>query len=92
MKGSKMQGKYFDIPVFEWFSNGGKYSGCKRKDGGGDFNYRITPGEKLSVDIWYGVYCFEKSEPADRAEFNMSAEGLEGAVGYINNALEKSNI
>jgi hypothetical protein len=85
-----MQGKYFDIPVFEWFSNGGKYSGCKRFDGGGDFNYRLSPGEKLTLDIWYGIYCFEKSEPADSAEFNMSPEGLESAIAYINTALEKN--
>jgi hypothetical protein len=93
-----MQGKNFDIPVFEWFGNGGKYSGCKRFDDGGDFNYRITPNSsenRLEVDLWRGVLCFEKtpdSEKTDTAEFPLSEEGLSSAIKYIDNSLEKITI
>jgi hypothetical protein len=87
-----MQGKNFDIPVFEWFYNGGKYSGCKRLPEGNDFNYRITPFPKeckLTVDLWRGVYSFEKSEPTGNAEFDFSESGLESAINYIDSAVEK---
>jgi hypothetical protein len=87
-----MQGKYFDIPVFEWFSNGGKYSGCKRFPENNDFNYRLTPFPKenrLTLDIWNGIYCFEKSEASDNAEFELSKNGLASAIDYIERALEK---
>jgi hypothetical protein len=90
-----MQGKNFDIPVFEWFYNGGKYSGCKRLPENNDFNYRITPlpkESKLTVDLWRGVYCFEKSEPTDYAEFEFSDSGLASAINYIDSAVEKLDL
>jgi hypothetical protein len=84
--------KYFDIPVLEWFSNGGKYSGCKRLPDNNDFNYRLTPFPKenrLTLDLWNGVYCFEKSQVAQSAEFELSESGLASAIKEIESALEK---
>jgi hypothetical protein len=90
-----MQGKNFDIPVFEWFFNGGKYSGCKRLPEDEDFNYRITPSpkdDKLTVDLWRGIYSFEKSEPTGHSEFEFTESGLASAINYIDSAVENLNL
>jgi hypothetical protein len=87
-----MQGKYFDIPVFEWFDNGGKYSGSKRVSGEEDFNYRLTPDKKggtLTLDLWRGVFCFEKSESYDSKSFELAESGFDSAKEYIDMSLEK---
>lgn len=54
-----MEEKAFNIPEFEYFEMGGKYSGNKRGAVQDDFNFRFTPKEKLLAQIWYGINCFE---------------------------------
>ena len=77
-----MSERVFKIPEFEYFNMGGKYSGCKRGTKQDDFNFRFTPGEKLLAQIWYGIYCFDKSELACEAEFDMTADGYHAACGW----------
>ncbi len=78
-----MSEKAFNIPAYEYFSMGGKYSGCKRGTKNDDFNFRITPAEKITVQTWIGVLCFEKSTVDSEAEFDMSEEGFAALCDYI---------
>ncbi len=83
-----MNGKHFNIPEFEYFEMGGKYSGCKRGCKQDDFNFRLTPKEKLTAQTWYGINCFEKSELVSEAEFDLTREGYHAACGWIEEQTE----
>lgn len=78
-----MSEKTFKIPEFEYFSMGGKYSGCKRGSAQDDFNFRFAPGDELNVQIWYGVNCFDKSELAAEKGFEMSEDGCRSACDWV---------
>ncbi len=75
--------RVFKIPEFEYFSMGGKYSGCKRGMKLDDFSFRITPGEKITVHIWYDVKCFELSETVAESEFELTRDGYLAACLWI---------
>lgn len=77
------QDRVFKIPEFEYFEMGGKYSGCKRGKNSDDFSFRITPEEKLTVQIWYDIKCFELSETAAEQEFPLDRDGCRAAVDWI---------
>lgn len=78
-----MNEKTFNIPEFEYFEMGGKYSGCKRGTAHDDFNFRFTPKEKLTAQIWYGIKCFEKSELISESEFDITREGYHAACDWV---------
>ncbi len=78
-----MDEKAFKIPEFEYFEMGGKYSGNKRGSSRDDFNFRLTPKEKLEAQIWYGINCFEKSELVSEAEFDLTRDGYHAACDWI---------
>lgn len=78
-----MEEKVFKIPEFEYFDMGGKYSGNKRGENQQDFNYRITPKEQITVQTWYGINCFEKSELVSEAVFEKNREGYHTACDWI---------
>lgn len=78
-----MNEKAFKIPEFEYFEMGGKYSGCKRGAAQDDFNFRFTPGERLSAQTWYGINCFDKSELFAETEFDVTREGYIAACDWV---------
>jgi hypothetical protein len=89
----------FDVPVFEYYKNGGKYSGCKRgseKAGGvhNDFNYKIGIEQQTDDDpaiivyIWYGELCFECSDEVSHEAFAADTDGLKLAYEYIDTAFD----
>ncbi|MCM1328947.1 MAG: hypothetical protein NC253_05840 [Ruminococcus sp.] len=78
-----MNERIFKIPEFEYFEMGGKYSGCKRGAQQQDFNFRLTPGEKILAQVWYGVYCFDKSELVSESEFDKSRDGYRAACDWV---------
>ena len=78
-----MSEKAFNIPEFEYFSMGGKYSGCKRGTQQDDFNFRFTPDGKLLAQTWYGINCFDKSELASEAEFDITRDGYHAACDWV---------
>lgn len=78
-----MNEKVFNIPEFEYFEMGGKYSGCKRGMSRDDFNFRFDPKEKLKAQIWYGLKCFDKSELVSEAEFDITKEGCRAACDWV---------
>ncbi len=75
--------KAFKIPEFEYFNMGGKYSGCKRGMNLDDFNFRITPKEEITVQIWYDIKCFDLSEKVAEAEFELTRDGYHEACDWI---------
>ncbi len=75
--------KAFKIPEYEYFEMGGKYSGNKRGTKQDDFNFRIVPKEKITVQTWIGINCFEKSELLSEAEFELTREGYHAACDWI---------
>ncbi len=62
---------------------GGKYSGNKRGSMQDDFNFRFAPMEKLLAQTWYGINCFEKSELASEAEFDLTHDGYLAACEWV---------
>jgi hypothetical protein len=86
----------FDVPVFEYYKNGGKYSGCKRTEDKNDFNYKIEiekseDSKILTVRIWYGIYSFDHSEEISHESFPPDPDGLTKAYEYIDTAYDEWN-
>ncbi len=76
---------YFDIPDVSMFLEGNTYTGSENT-----FNYRISPADdKLTSAVWYGLKCFELSEPVDTHEEDKTEEGLAALVRHIDNEYEK---
>ena len=73
----------FKIPEFEYFDMGGKYSGCKRGMNFDDFSFRITPGENITVQIWYDIKCFDLAETVAENVFELTREGYHSACDWI---------
>jgi hypothetical protein len=73
----------FKIPEFEYFDMGGKYSGCKRGTRFDDFSFRITPKEEITVQIWYDIKCFDKSETVSEAVFEKTRDGYHRMLDFI---------
>lgn len=70
-----------EIPKFFLFTQGGIYSGGKYDK---SFNYKIIPSkEDMSVFIWFGKNCIDKSENAEERKFPLSEEGHAEAVKWI---------
>lgn len=75
------------IPGIEWFANNNPYTECHNL-----FHYIILPDvkeETMTVKIWNGKYCYEKSEILIERMFPMTKEGLGKAVSYIREEDEK---
>lgn len=71
------------LPGIEWFENDNPYTECNYK-----FHYIIIPdvkGETMTVKIWHGVFCYEKSLDIIDAErtFPMTKAGRDEMIEYI---------
>lgn len=69
------------LPKFMWFENDNPYS--ENED---EFNYMIIPDlkeETMTVKIWYGEYCLEKSTVVEEKVFPFEAASIEPIVAYI---------
>ncbi|MDP4120562.1 MAG: hypothetical protein Q8876_05860 [Bacillota bacterium] len=76
----------FEIPIFDWFANGNPFGGNVKT-----FNYKIvTTKENIKVYIWIGKLCLEKSEIKNQKEFELSEQGLQLAIDFINNEYQES--
>lgn len=79
---------YFDIPDISLFLEGNTFTGSENT-----FNYRIKPtDDKLTSFVWYGMKCFELSEPSDVHEEEKSEEGLHALVHHIDTEYEKYRV
>ena len=69
----------FDISKFDYFRFGNIYTGSN-----GLFNFRIVPDkETMSVQIWIGQLCFQKSEALLTSEFPLSPDGYQSMCDWI---------
>ncbi|MDR0903331.1 MAG: hypothetical protein LBM59_01710 [Ruminococcus sp.] len=83
----------FDVPVFEYYDNGGKYSGSRRGTEKDDFNYKTaivkTDDKKVfTADIWYGLLNLESSEKVSGETFSADKDGLSKAYEFIDAAYD----
>ncbi len=78
---------YFDIPHVSLFLEGNSFIGSENT-----FNFRISPqDDKLKAYVWYGLNCFELSEPVSEHEEEKSGEGLASLVSFLDGEYEKYN-
>lgn len=71
------------IPKIEWFANDNPYTESQML-----FHYIILPDvkeETMTVKIWQGKYCYEKSidDIVEERTFPLTQQGLDDAVAYI---------
>lgn len=77
------------IPPLLYFQNGNLYTGSMIGKGSKEFRYKITPVEgNIKSEVWYGPYCYEKSEILDQAEHNMDAEGRDEMIDWLKSKYE----
>jgi hypothetical protein len=84
----------FDVPVFEYYDNGGKYSGSRRGTKKDDFNYKteivkIDDKNVLAADVWYGLLIFECSEKVSGEVFSADKDGLREAYEFIDDCYDR---
>ena len=61
----------FYIPTITYFTSMNKLTGSRR-----GMNYKLTPGERLLAQIWYGDFNLEHSELVTQTEFEMKQESM----------------
>lgn len=77
-----------DIPEVNYFISGNKFSGSIKKGIKVDestFNYKIIPKEgKIEIVSWFGVNCIDKSKIVNTATFELTTEGVNEMINWIN--------
>lgn len=69
------------IPVMKAFTNGNSFTGSA-----GMLRFLLDPlkeTQEIRARIWYGEYCFEKSEIVEDRTFPLSDEGREQLRSYL---------
>jgi hypothetical protein len=80
------------IPGLLFFQNGGEYTGSVNDFSNKmtkEFRYRIDSGEKIiKAMVWYGPYCYDKSEIVDQKEFMVSRDGRSELLVWLKEKYE----
>ena len=80
------------LPTLHTFAMKNVFTGSS-----GNLRFKITPNVKkkenskevdfeassIDVEIWHGLYCYEKSQIEDKKNFPMSEEGREAILAYL---------
>lgn len=77
------------IPVMKAFENGNTFTGSA-----GALRFRLDPMAdegQIRARIWYGEYCFEKSEMADDRRFPLSDEGRMALRDWLESLRDAAN-
>lgn len=82
------------IPVMQAFLNQNTFTGSA-----GALRFRLEPildeDEKevtgIRSKIWYGEYCYEKSEIAEEQQFPLSEDGREALRNYLEALRDRAN-
>ncbi len=77
--------KVFDIPRLYYFQSKNVFTGSKNNT----FNYKISPGEMLKVQIWHGLICSDKAEIETEQEFPMDQDGFDAMIKWLEDMWEK---
>ena len=83
------------IPTLHTFAMNNVFTGSC-----GDLRFKITPkvtkmnskevdfeASSMDVEIWHGLFCYEKSEIEDNKNFPMSEEGRNALIAYLENSI-----
>ncbi|HEX3017428.1 MAG TPA: hypothetical protein VHP31_06195 [Caproicibacter sp.] len=77
------------IPELLYFQNGGTFTGSVSNTGIKEFRYKLSPNEeKIKAEVWYGPFCYEKSEILDQSEFSMDEEGRSQMLDWLKEKYE----
>lgn len=80
------------IPGLLYFQNGGSFTGSVT-----DYENRETKEFRYKIDsvdgiiqayVWYGPFCFEKSEIVEQAEFALTEEGRTEMLKWLKKEYE----
>jgi hypothetical protein len=79
------------LPTLHWFAMGNLFTGSS-----GMLRFRAKPNvvmatakevdfeaSSITVELWHGLYCYEKSEMEGSREFPMSDEGLQQMKSWL---------
>ncbi len=70
--------KDFYVPTISYFTSKNKLTGSRN-----GMNYKMTPGEKLLVQVWYGEMNLEHSELVSETEFEMEQESMSKLENWL---------
>lgn len=80
------------IPGLLYFQNGSTYTGSATEFGNKaakEFRYKIKPGDgAIIAEVWYGPFCYEKSEIVDHAEFTLDEDGRTKMIQWLKEKYE----
>lgn len=79
-----MASTILDLPTIYYFESKNKYSGSIDKI----FRYKIFPDGNLHCKIWYSEFaldCISEDEIIATADFELTAQGLEQLIEWIEN-------
>ena len=83
------------IPELLYFENGNPFTGSVNSAGEKEFRYQLSPGAKpaegpdskpdklIVAEVWYGPFCYAKSEIADKTSFAMNEQGRLDAIDWL---------
>ena len=77
------------IPVMKAFTNENIFTGSA-----GVLRFRLEPLKEenmILAKVWYGEYCYEKSEIAAQQRFPLSEEGREALRDYLEELRDQAN-
>ena len=79
------------LPTLHWFAMANLFTGSS-----GMLRFRAKPNvvmetakevdfeaSSITVELWHGLYCYEKSEMEGSREFPMSDEGLQQMKSWL---------
>ena len=79
------------LPTLHWFAMSNLFTGSS-----GMLRFRAKPNvvmatakevdfeaSSITVELWHGLYCYEKSEMEGSREFPMSDEGLQQMKSWL---------
>ena len=75
-----------EIPGYEYFAAKNLFSGNK-----GAFNFKIFPSDtELTVKIWFGPFCLERSQLDREEHFPMDRDGYAALSAWLDRAEQEA--
>jgi len=80
------------LPGLLYFKNGSAHTGSVTdfvNKATKEFRYKIKPADgTIIAEVWYGPYCYEKSEIVSQSEFTLDSDGHTEMIGWIKEKYE----
>ena len=76
---NKRRSGYFYIPDLSWFTEGNPYIVSENT-----YNFILRPGDDgITATVWYGMKCFELSEPVCDKTATKDDDGLTALAEFV---------